>query len=591
MTGRPNALNLDRFLAQKLSSEVPLEKLFIKLPPFAVIQQELLAASEYFYAFNLLETAKFCAELLNSLADPAAVDNPHYHAYLRENQDAARPPFRFAGAAPAPPPALQSPLLLVRSLFSLREFRKCAFQARRLLERAEDQSLLFYYAQAIFMRDCVAREETQPDRQADRNAQEFEPSRELLEAEALLEARGRDALADVNLFALALIKRERRETAQAVQLLVRVLNANPFFWTAWLELSRLTVELPEAESWAALAGVGAHWMKNFFVAQVLLDNLHTHERYEAYCYDVCCGLLVFFLESPFLLNFLAVLFFNVPDYDNSLEFFNQLLARDPFRYENTDVLSNLLYVKENHNELGRLALLSFENDKYLPETCCVLGNYYSLVGERVKAAQHFKRAIALDRAFLPAYILLGHELLELKNVPASIESYNAAVQLNAKDYRGWYGLGLAYELQHHFQFAIYYFLEAIALNPRDSRMWNAIGSCYEKMNKPVECARCLEKSEGLLDQEGISLFQLGKVYDLLGLRAKAVQCFQENAAKKEKLKVFDKELSDALVYLVEHYKAVGAVERAEEFANKLLDFPGFPKEEAHNIIYELSNLK
>lgn len=62
---------------------------------------------------------------------------------------------------------------------------------------------------------------------------------------------------------------------------------------------------------------------------------------------------------------------------------------DPYRYENIDTLSNILYVKENFNELGKLAISCFENDKYIPETCCVIGNYYSLIGDHIKAAKYF----------------------------------------------------------------------------------------------------------------------------------------------------------------------------------------------------------
>ena len=51
-----------------------------------------------------------------------------------------------------------------------------------------------------------------------------------------------------------------------------------------------------------------------------------------------------------------------------------------------DLLSNILYVKENNNELGRLAMSCFENDRYTPETYCVLGNYHSLIGDHIKAA-------------------------------------------------------------------------------------------------------------------------------------------------------------------------------------------------------------
>ena len=46
---------------------------------------------------------------------------------------------------------------------------------------------------------------------------------------------------------------------------------------------------------------------------------------------------------------------------------------DPFRYENMDTFSNILYIKEKSGELANLAIKCFNNNKYTPETCCVLG--------------------------------------------------------------------------------------------------------------------------------------------------------------------------------------------------------------------------
>ena len=46
---------------------------------------------------------------------------------------------------------------------------------------------------------------------------------------------------------------------------------------------------------------------------------------------------------------------------------------DPFRYENMDTYSNILYIKENQGELANLALRCFNNNKYATETCCVVG--------------------------------------------------------------------------------------------------------------------------------------------------------------------------------------------------------------------------
>ncbi len=50
---------------------------------------------------------------------------------------------------------------------------------------------------------------------------------------------------------------------------------------------------------------------------------------------------------------------------------------DPFRYENLDTFSNILYIKEKSGELANLALRCFGTNKYTPETCCVVGTLFT----------------------------------------------------------------------------------------------------------------------------------------------------------------------------------------------------------------------
>ena len=44
----------------------------------------------------------------------------------------------------------------------------------------------------------------------------------------------------------------------------------------------------------------------------------------------------------------------------------------------------------------------------------------SRVNTRAQAVQYFQRALRLDRAYLSAWTLMGHEFVELKNPPAAI---------------------------------------------------------------------------------------------------------------------------------------------------------------------------
>ena len=63
------------------------------------------------------------------------------------------------------------------------------------------------------------------------------------------------------------------------------------------------------------------------------------------------------------------------------------------------------------------------------------------------------------------------EFVELRNTPAAIEAYRRAVDINARDYRAWYGLGQTYEILQMHAYSIYYFGKAAALRPYDPRMW------------------------------------------------------------------------------------------------------------------------
>ena len=215
-------------------------------------------------------------------------------------------------------------------------------------------------------------------------------------------------LTGVNMYIYALIKIQLNKKEEAIKLLIDTLNLVPLFWSAWLELARLILETDE-QPFTYLNQIKENWSKNFFILSLFIENVRISEKIEQLGYDLGCGLICFFPESVFMKNCLAMFFHNLSDYDNAMEFFFQALARDPFRFENMDILSNILYVKEKHNELGKLAIRCFEIDKYSPETCCVLGNYYSLIGEHAKAANQFKRAISLDKNFLAGYTLLGKQ--------------------------------------------------------------------------------------------------------------------------------------------------------------------------------------
>jgi anaphase-promoting complex subunit 8 len=115
--------------------------------------------------------------------------------------------------------------------------------------------------------------------------------------------------------------------------------------------------------------------------------------------------------------------------------------------EEIDIYSNMLYVMDKRAKLGKLAHEYAELDRNRAEVCCLIGessqsssgmtrlcanpclagNYYSSRGEHTKAIIYFKRSLLLNREYLPAWTLMGHEFVELKNSHAAIEAYRKAV--------------------------------------------------------------------------------------------------------------------------------------------------------------------
>lgn len=164
-------------------------------------------------------------------------------------------------------------------------------------------------------------------------------------------------------------------------------------------------------------------MTNLFLLHANQELYQTSESVHSQLTD----LLRIFPTSAFLHTTRALLHYHARDFEEAEAIFDSLIKADPHRLDCLDHYSNILYVMERRPKLGFLAQLATGTDKFRPETCCVVGNYYSLKSEHEKAVMYFRRALTLDRGFLSAWTLMGHEYVEMKNTHAAIEAYRRAV--------------------------------------------------------------------------------------------------------------------------------------------------------------------
>ena len=104
-----------------------------------------------------------------------------------------------------------------------------------------------------------------------------------------------------------------------------------------------------------------------------------------------------FPRSTYILVQKAMVYYLERQYDDAERLFEEVLRRDPYRLEHMDAYSNILYVHEKDAELSFLAHNAIKWDRYRPETCCIIGNYYSRKRQHEKAVQYFTRAISIDK--------------------------------------------------------------------------------------------------------------------------------------------------------------------------------------------------
>ncbi|KAK0080629.1 hypothetical protein PV325_013642 [Microctonus aethiopoides] len=268
--------------------------------------------------------------------------------------------------------------------------------------------------------------------------------------------------------------------------------------------------------------------------------------------------------------------------ENAIETFEKIIKDDPYCLDNMDTYSNLLYVKEMRVELAYLAHRATIIDKYRLETCCIVGNYYSLRGDHQKAVMYFHRALKLNPKYLSAWTLLGHEFMELKNTNGAIHSYRQAIEVNRRDYRAWYGLGQTYEILKMPFYALYYYKQAQKLRPHDSRMILALGEAYEKQDKIQDALKCYYKACNVGDIEGMALIKLATLYENLNEEEHAAAAYTDFVI--DEFRNADRtELSHAYKFLTQYYLKREELDQANHFAQKCLQFDE-TKEEAKALL-------
>ncbi|XP_020798935.1 cell division cycle protein 23 homolog [Drosophila serrata] len=506
---------------------------------------------------GLLHSTKWLAEMHHGLCDVHIDNEP-------PDNDRTFSDCQLEGIAPAE----YSDYFLAKSYYDVREYDRAAHAVRNC-ESSVPRFLHFY---ATYM----AREKRRLDSTTDQaNLTEPNQMRDLADLLSTLRTEyGKSRLDGYGIYLYGVVLKALNLNHAAEQMLIQAIRLVPMLWGAYLELSPLIMEKQKLLS----LQLGGHWMRHFFMAHTYLELYLNDDGLKIYEDLQASG----FGKSIYLIAQMALVYHNKRDVDKAIELYQNLLESDPYRLDNVDTYSNLLFVKEMKTEMAQLAHKAVSINKYRPETCCVIGNYYSIRCDHQVAISYFQRALKLNPKYLAAWTLMGHEFMELKNTNAAIQSYRKAVEVNKRDYRAWYGLGQAYEIIKMHYYSLYYFKIAHQLRPYDSRMLVALGETYEKLDKCENAVKCYWKAIDVGDIEGIAMYKLANLHEKLGDHETAVHCYimycEDERAATDKQSLYQ-----GFITLANYYEKKGDYDRAAFYAYKCLDSDD-RKTEAKNLL-------
>jgi len=222
--------------------------------------------------------------------------------------------------------------------------------------------------------------------------------------------------------------------------------------------------------------------------------------------------------------------FQQKDWITAEQIWEHILATDPYRIDEIDQYSNMLFVLKKKDKLFKIAHSHMENDVNRPEVQTLMGNYYSISDDHDKAIKCFRRAVLLDTSYTTGWTLMGHEYTYLKNYYAAIEAYRRTIDITQLDYRAWYGLGRAYDGLSMPIYAINYYNRALSLYSYDPAIWEAVGLAYVAAKKNPQAIPCLRKSlagsisKTPTEADKILCHKMVTLFDDLGSPADSAEC-------------------------------------------------------------------
>ncbi|KAI8056750.1 anaphase promoting complex subunit 8 [Syncephalis plumigaleata] len=460
-------------------------------------------------------------------------------------------------------------LRIARVYFDKKEYRRCVYA----LKECHDQKSLFLRLYARYMAGEKDVQDICMDVFGSDDSDERVNAELVGIVDELKPLYKLDQLDGFNCYLLGVALRQQQCEEEAIEVLIRSLTRYPLNWSAWLELGKCFDTFDKAN--VVLAQLSDHFTRTLFQCYLAIERFSHFEVTDT----TVNRIEHIFPTSGFIKSLRASEAYKLQDFVMAEEHFNVIRQRDPYRLEQMDTLSHVLFVNKDAAKLSILAHDCEEVDRFRPETCLVLGNYYGLRQDHEKAILYYRRALKLDRRYVQAWTLMGHEYLELGNMHAAIEAYRRAIDIDSYDYRALFALGHAYEMLRLFHYAITYFEKATAARPLDARMWK----------EDIAAIKCYQRALIYEADKNETLAKLAFLYKKQKKTEQAIMCYKKIISYEDD-DVHVKLLAHAFYELANHEKEQKRYDEALGYINRMLDLDSSLRDEARTLNREIIQL-
>lgn len=232
-------------------------------------------------------------------------------------------------------------------------------------------------------------------------------------------------------------------------------------------------------------------------------------------------------NTPWVQCLLGMAYFELAEYERSVEYFSEVHKRDPHRLQCMEMYSTALWHLQKEVALSALAQDLIKLDKNSPITWCVAGNCFSLHKEHDTAIKFFQRAVQVDPTFPYAYTLLGHEYIMTEELDKAMSSFRNAIRLDFRHYNAWFGIGTIYSKQERYHLAEINYLRALSINTHSSVLMCHIGVVQHALKKADKALQTLNAAIANDSKNPLCKFHRGQVYFNLGRHAEALKELEE----------------------------------------------------------------